>query len=61
MSRHNDRPVIFALFNPVDSHEVLPGDAYARSGGRAVYAGGVQFPPVHLAGQTFLPSQANNL
>jgi malate dehydrogenase (oxaloacetate-decarboxylating)(NADP+) len=21
----------------------------------------VQFPPVHLAGQTFLPSQANNL
>jgi malate dehydrogenase (oxaloacetate-decarboxylating)(NADP+) len=26
-----------------------------------VYAGGVQFPPVHLGGQTFLPSQANNL
>jgi malate dehydrogenase (oxaloacetate-decarboxylating)(NADP+) len=27
----------------------------------AIYAGGVQFPPVHFAGQTFLPSQANNL
>jgi malate dehydrogenase (oxaloacetate-decarboxylating)(NADP+) len=61
MSRHNDRPVIFALSNPVDTHEVLPQDAYAWSGGRAVYAGGVQFPPVRLAGQTFLPSQASNL
>jgi malate dehydrogenase (oxaloacetate-decarboxylating)(NADP+) len=29
--------------------------------GQAIYAGGVQFPPVHLDGQTFLPSQANNL
>ena len=35
--------------------------AYAWSGGKAIYAGGVQFPPVHLDGQTFLPSQANNL
>lgn len=26
-----------------------------------MYAGGVQFPPVHLAGETLLPSQANNL
>ena len=29
--------------------------------GQGIYAGGVQFPPVHFAGQTFLPSQANNL
>ena len=28
---------------------------------RAIYAGGVQFPPVHIDNQTFLPSQANNL
>jgi malate dehydrogenase (oxaloacetate-decarboxylating)(NADP+) len=61
MSRHNARPIIFALSNPIDKHECLPEDAYAWSGGKAVYAGGVQFPPVHLAGQTFLPSQANNL
>jgi malate dehydrogenase (oxaloacetate-decarboxylating)(NADP+) len=26
-----------------------------------VYAGGVQFPPVHLGGQTLLPAQVNNL
>jgi malate dehydrogenase (oxaloacetate-decarboxylating)(NADP+) len=61
MSRHNARPIIFALSNPVEKHECLPQDAYAWSGGKAIYAGGVQFPPVHLDGQTLLPSQANNL
>ena len=61
MSRHNDRPIIFALSNPIEHHECLPEQAYAWSGGKAIYAGGVQFPPVHRDGQTFLPSQANNL
>ncbi len=61
MSRHNERPIIFALSNPTEHHECLPEQAYAWSRGKAVYAGGVQFPQVHLDGQTFLPSQANNL
>jgi malate dehydrogenase (oxaloacetate-decarboxylating)(NADP+) len=61
MSRINERPIIFALSNPVEKHECLPEDAYAWSRGKAIYAGGVQFPPVHLNGQTLLPSQANNL
>jgi malate dehydrogenase (oxaloacetate-decarboxylating)(NADP+) len=61
MSRLNARPIIFALSNPIDRHECLPEQAYAWSKGKAIYAGGVQFPPVHLDGQTFLPSQANNL
>jgi malate dehydrogenase (oxaloacetate-decarboxylating)(NADP+) len=61
MSRHNARPIIFALSNPTEKHECLPGDAYEWSRGKVVYAGGVQFPAVHLGGQTFLPSQANNL
>ncbi len=61
MSRLNARPIIFALSNPIEKHECLPEQAYAWSRGKAVYAGGVQFPPVHLDGQTFLPSQANNL
>src|SRR5215468_3141716 len=61
MTRLNARPIIFALSNPNEHHECLPEEAYAWSGGKAVYAGGVQFPAVHLAGQTFLPSQANNL
>jgi malate dehydrogenase (oxaloacetate-decarboxylating)(NADP+) len=61
MSRINERPIVFALSNPIEKHECLPEDAYAWSGGKVVYAGGVQFPPVHIGGQTFLPSQANNL
>jgi malate dehydrogenase (oxaloacetate-decarboxylating)(NADP+) len=61
MSRHNERPIIFALSNPTEHHECLPEEAYAWSRGKAVYAGGVQFPPVHLESQTFMPSQANNL
>jgi malate dehydrogenase (oxaloacetate-decarboxylating)(NADP+) len=61
MSHYNSRPIIFALSNPVEKHECLPQDAYAWSEGKAIYAGGVQFPPVHVGGQTLLPSQANNL
>src|ERR1700751_2592904 len=60
MSRITQRPIIFALSNPIEKHECLPEDAYAWSGGKVVYAGGVQFPPVHIGGQAFLPSQANN-
>src|ERR1700747_1554006 len=61
MSHLNARPIIFALSNPIEKHECLPQAAYAWSNGKAIYAGGVQFPPVHYNGQTFLPSQANNL
>jgi len=61
MSRLNARPIIFALSNPTEHHECLAEQAYAWSEGKAIYAGGVQLPPVHLDGQTFLPSQANNL
>ncbi len=60
MSRINDRPVIFALSNPTEKAECTPEQAYRWSNGRAIYAAGVQFPPVHYNGQTFLPGQANN-
>jgi malate dehydrogenase (oxaloacetate-decarboxylating)(NADP+) len=61
MTRLNARPIIFALSNPIQHHECLPEQAYGWSKGKALYAGGVQFPPVHLGEQTYLPSQANNL
>jgi len=60
MSRINERPVIFALSNPTDHVECTPEQVYTWSNGKAIYAAGVAFPPVHLNGQTFLPSQANN-
>ena len=60
MSQINERPVILALSNPTEKAECTPEQAYSWSKGRAIYAAGVQFPPVHLNGQTFLPGQANN-
>ena len=60
MSKINDRPVILALSNPTDHAECTPEQAYRWSKGKAIYAAGVQFAPVHLNGQTFLPGQANN-
>src|ERR1700756_5444360 len=53
MSRLNARPIIFALSTPIEKHESLPQDPYAWSNGKAIYAGGVQSPPVHYNGQTF--------
>jgi malate dehydrogenase (oxaloacetate-decarboxylating)(NADP+) len=60
MSRINDRPVILALSNPTEHAECTAEQCYAWSKGKAIYAAGVQFAPVHLDGQTFLPGQANN-
>jgi malate dehydrogenase (oxaloacetate-decarboxylating)(NADP+) len=60
MSRINERPVILALSNPTEHAECTPEQAYAWSNGKAIYAAGVQFPPVHFKGRTFLPGQANN-
>ncbi|MBV9287942.1 MAG: NAD-dependent malic enzyme [Hyphomicrobiales bacterium] len=60
MSAVNERPVILALSNPTEHAECTPEQAYAWSKGKAIYAAGVQFPPVRYNGQTFLPGQANN-
>lgn len=60
MSRINERPVVLALSNPTDHAECTPEQAYTWSNGKAIYAAGVQFPPVHFDGHTFLPGQANN-
>lgn len=60
MSKVNERPIILALSNPTEHAECTPEEAYRWSGGKAIYAAGVQFPPVHYNGDTFLPGQANN-
>jgi malate dehydrogenase (oxaloacetate-decarboxylating)(NADP+) len=60
MSHINERPVVLALSNPTERAECTPEQAYTWSKGKAIYAAGVQFPPVHLDGKTFLPGQANN-
>ena len=60
MSQLNERPVILALSNPTEHAECTAEQAYTWSKGKVIYAAGVQFPPVHLDGKTFLPGQANN-
>jgi malate dehydrogenase (oxaloacetate-decarboxylating)(NADP+) len=60
MSSINERPVILALSNPTEHAECTPQQAYSWSKGKAIYAAGVQFEPVHYDGKTFLTGQANN-
>jgi len=60
MSRINERPVILALSNPTEHAECTAEQAYTWSKGKAIYAAGVQFAPVHYNAQTFVPGQANN-
>ena len=60
MSRLNKQPVIFSLSNPTEKTECLATDAYTWSGGRALYAAGVQFDNVTIGDKTFHPGQANN-
>jgi len=60
MSRINERPVILALSNPTEKAECTPEQAYTWSKGKAIYAAGVQFPPVRINGRTFFSGQANN-
>ena len=61
MAELNQRPVIFALSNPTDHAECTAEEALTWSGGRALYAAGVQFPPVRLGDKTVVTGQANNL
>jgi malate dehydrogenase (oxaloacetate-decarboxylating)(NADP+) len=60
MSKVNERTIIFALSNPTERAECTPEEAYTWSNGKAIYAAGVQFSPVHYNGDTFPPGQANN-
>src|SRR3954451_19629780 len=60
MTELNERPVILALSNPTEHAECTAEQAYPCSGGKRFSAAGLQFPPVHVKGQTFLPGQANN-
>jgi malate dehydrogenase (oxaloacetate-decarboxylating)(NADP+) len=60
LSKAIQRPIIFALSNPTEHAECTPEEAYNWSRGKAIYAAGVQFPPVYYNGDTFLPGQAKN-
>jgi malate dehydrogenase (oxaloacetate-decarboxylating) len=60
MAKHNPRPIIFPLSNPVSHAEAAPADIERWSEGRAIIGAGSPFPPLKRNGRPVAVDQTNN-
>ena len=60
MVKYIEKPIIFALSNPIDHCEAEPADLYKWTNGKALVATGSPFDEVVFNNQTFPVNQCNN-